>query len=239
MAMYSAREMLRRRIRLERKEKNLSQAELAKLVGVANASTIANWEGGVSSPDLDKLNRLAEIFDVRLEYLTGLNNSRHSLREDVVAMLKDVEFTAEDIKYKRMFDTCDETAQGAILANLQYYYDRMTGGAEMKEADSGDAIGEDSMHLFLCETDKDYNLMKEKRAELRILKRKSNKSFNEITNYLWKTGYGSELCVFYVISAFGYGIVPRVPSRKLFNDIKAFLNDTYIIVANATMNTNS
>ena len=53
-----------------RKNKHLTQAELAKLVGVSN-KTISKWETGETVPDLDKCKILAEIFEVSLDDLAN------------------------------------------------------------------------------------------------------------------------------------------------------------------------
>ena len=54
-----------------RTRKNLSQGELADALDVSRQS-ISKWETGASVPELDKLIRLSEIFDVSLdELITG------------------------------------------------------------------------------------------------------------------------------------------------------------------------
>ena len=51
-----------------RKEKGLSQEELANRLEVTR-QTVSKWELGDSTPDLDKLVMLAEIFEVSLDEL--------------------------------------------------------------------------------------------------------------------------------------------------------------------------
>ncbi len=51
-----------------RKEKNLSQAELADALNVSRQS-VSLWENGSTSPALDKLQFLAEFYDVTLDEL--------------------------------------------------------------------------------------------------------------------------------------------------------------------------
>ena len=58
------------RIRELRKEKGLSQIELAKNVGVGK-SVISLWELNECEPTLSKLIALADFFDVTLDYLAG------------------------------------------------------------------------------------------------------------------------------------------------------------------------
>ena len=53
-----------------RKQKNLTQEALAEKIGVAR-QTIAKWETGESTPDLDLAGRLANMLDVALDDLVN------------------------------------------------------------------------------------------------------------------------------------------------------------------------
>ena len=55
--------MIGKNLQKLRKQKKLTQEELADLVGVAR-QTIAKWETEESSPDLDMAGRLASALDV-------------------------------------------------------------------------------------------------------------------------------------------------------------------------------
>lgn len=63
------------RIQLLRKETGLTQAELGKLVGVSDAS-INKYEKGNMIPKIDKIEKMADIFHVSIDYLTGKSDSR-------------------------------------------------------------------------------------------------------------------------------------------------------------------
>lgn len=56
------------RIRECRKQKNLSQAELAEVIGVSD-NTISNMETGSNNIKLENIEKLAEFFKVSLDYL--------------------------------------------------------------------------------------------------------------------------------------------------------------------------
>jgi transcriptional regulator with XRE-family HTH domain len=60
---------LGKRIRLLRKEKRLSQTELAHLSDIPSQSKISSWESGICIPDVWEAQKLAQIFGVSLEYL--------------------------------------------------------------------------------------------------------------------------------------------------------------------------
>ena len=53
-----------------RQEKHLSQAELGRIIYVSGG-TISNYENGVHYPDVEKLFKLADYFEVSIDYLLG------------------------------------------------------------------------------------------------------------------------------------------------------------------------
>ena len=57
------------KIATARKNKNLSQAELAKQIAIS-PQAVGKWERGESMPDITTLNRLAEILGVDLNYFS-------------------------------------------------------------------------------------------------------------------------------------------------------------------------
>ncbi|MBO5103394.1 MAG: helix-turn-helix transcriptional regulator [Clostridia bacterium] len=61
---------LGRNIREFRKEKNWTQAELAKRLFISQ-DTISLWELNKSLPDLNSLLKLCDLFDVTPDYLLG------------------------------------------------------------------------------------------------------------------------------------------------------------------------
>ena len=62
--------VLGNRIRRLRKEAKLTQAQLGKLLD-CSGSTISLYEGGQRSPDTLMLVRLADVFEVSVDYLLG------------------------------------------------------------------------------------------------------------------------------------------------------------------------
>ena len=51
-----------------RKEKNITQEQLADYLGVSRQS-VSKWESDIAYPETDKLIRLSELFDCSLDYL--------------------------------------------------------------------------------------------------------------------------------------------------------------------------
>ena len=52
-----------------RKELNMSQVQLAKLLSVSRQA-VSKWENGLAVPDSTKLIQIAEVLDTDIEYLT-------------------------------------------------------------------------------------------------------------------------------------------------------------------------
>ena len=61
------------RLKELREEKGLTQSELAKALNYTQ-TTIARWEAGNRSPNLDCLTALAKFFDCTTDYLLGLTD---------------------------------------------------------------------------------------------------------------------------------------------------------------------
>lgn len=62
--------MLSEKIYALRRKSGLSQEQLAEKIGVSRQA-ISKWEGGLSTPELDKLKALSECFHVTLDELVG------------------------------------------------------------------------------------------------------------------------------------------------------------------------
>jgi len=67
------------RLRLLREEKELNQIELSKVFSLAN-STISQYEAGNRLPDAHTLEKLTSYFNVSVDYLLCLTNTRHERR---------------------------------------------------------------------------------------------------------------------------------------------------------------
>ena len=62
--------MFSERLRKLRRERNLTQTELANSLNVSNG-TIAMWETEKRQPDLNMVNKIASFFNVSVDYLMG------------------------------------------------------------------------------------------------------------------------------------------------------------------------
>ncbi len=60
---------------------NLTQVDLAQKVGISNV-TISRYLSGDRVPRLDVIARMASVFDVSIDYLLGLSNSKDNNPEN-------------------------------------------------------------------------------------------------------------------------------------------------------------
>lgn len=72
------------RIRDLRKENKLNQEDIAKLLSVS-ISSISQYEKNVSTPDIESLNKLANYFNVSMDYLFGRSNIRNPYTPEMLA----------------------------------------------------------------------------------------------------------------------------------------------------------
>ena len=66
--------MIADRVKKLREQKGLSQAELARLLGITRSSVNA-WEMGISVPSTQYIVDLAGVFDISTDYLLGVDSS--------------------------------------------------------------------------------------------------------------------------------------------------------------------
>lgn len=53
-----------------RKEKNLSQCQLAKIIGTSQAN-LSRWEKGIIEPSVIECWKIADYFEVSIDYICG------------------------------------------------------------------------------------------------------------------------------------------------------------------------
>lgn len=66
------------RIRELRQEKGWTLEYLACKLSVTN-QTVSNWEKGYTQPDIQSLIRLADVFQVTVDYLVGHEKTTHDI----------------------------------------------------------------------------------------------------------------------------------------------------------------
>jgi len=78
--------MLQENIRSFRKERGLTQEELAIRVNVVR-QTVSKWEKGLSVPDADMLQKIAEVLEVSVSQLLGREEEPEKDRNEVAEQL--------------------------------------------------------------------------------------------------------------------------------------------------------
>jgi len=81
--------MLKNRISYLRNEVGLTQLELANKINISRAS-LSHYEAGRRDPDTSTLEKLADFFNVSIDYLVGRTNSRQS--SEITYNLTETEF---------------------------------------------------------------------------------------------------------------------------------------------------
>lgn len=113
------------RIKQLRKQKKLSQAELASLIGVKN-NTVSTWERGTRKPDFDALDGLSRVFEVSFEYILGESNDSTPRRKPTQAELNELEESvlADEIyDMVKMYCRLDEKSQILIQKYIAVTYE--------------------------------------------------------------------------------------------------------------------
>lgn len=64
------------RLKFLREKNGYTQSELAEILHISNSS-VCNYEAGKNSPSIEMLIRVAEIFDVSIDYLIGYSNLKY------------------------------------------------------------------------------------------------------------------------------------------------------------------
>ena len=110
---------LKDRLKELRKERGQSAVNLATLTGKAE-STVRTWETGKSFPDADTLSKLADNFDVSVDWLLGRTTYRNQKHSDEYH-LKFIDLTYRrqiERLHKLFIDICDKYQRDDDISGL-------------------------------------------------------------------------------------------------------------------------
>lgn len=115
------------RLKELRKENNMTQNELAKMLDMAKG-TVAMWEMGKRNPGFEALEKMSEIFDRRVDYILGTSDDPASPKlsdadiEQLGRWQTEEDFSEVVMKYLRL----DERGKAAVEAiiNTEFSYCR-------------------------------------------------------------------------------------------------------------------
>lgn len=123
--------ILSENIKKFRNNKNIKQAELAKLLG-KSTSVIANWESGLNRPNVDSIAKMCEIFQIDANEMFGCNKIKPKQNNEGISLdkyAKQKGATPSQIEIIKMFlniepDKRDEVLNAfKILLNNKYEID--------------------------------------------------------------------------------------------------------------------
>ncbi len=83
------------RFKMLRKELDFSQIEIAKKLSI-NRTNISHYEQGRTIPDADTLSKIADIFNVSVDYLLGRTNVRE--QDNTIAAHHDGDWTESELE---------------------------------------------------------------------------------------------------------------------------------------------
>lgn len=111
--------MLQENLRAYRKEKGLSQEELAIRLHVVR-QTVSKWEKGLSVPDADALLRIAEIFEVPVDALLGAKPAQEAEPGEVALQLARIneQLAVKNRRARRVWKIVAAVLAGILLFSL-------------------------------------------------------------------------------------------------------------------------
>ena len=118
--------MFAERLKELRKEKGMTQIELAEALDVSKG-TVAMWETGRRRPSFDMLDRLSDVFDRRIDYILGTTDDplpASKPTEGEVKVMGNWIIQEEYEDVMRKFTLLDEFGQKAVSAVLRAEFAR-------------------------------------------------------------------------------------------------------------------
>ena len=114
------------RIKLLREENNLTQEQFGKIFGMVK-STVSLYESGKSNPDDETKKKIADYFDVSIDWLLGRTDERNTV-DKIIRNYKKQEVEIEELfdRYIIYFK-CKKLSwkdKNSILSFLQLLNDR-------------------------------------------------------------------------------------------------------------------
>ncbi len=85
------------RIRDLRDDLDLRQVDVANATGI-DQKTLSNYETGKTNPDSYSLIKLADFFQVTIDYLVGRSDSNFKTKADVLTKLDKIEKEMQELK---------------------------------------------------------------------------------------------------------------------------------------------
>ncbi len=85
------------RIRSLREDRDLRQIDVANATGI-DQKTLSNYETGKTNPDSYALIKLADFFEVTIDYLVGRTDNNFDKKCDIKKKIESIQKDLEDLK---------------------------------------------------------------------------------------------------------------------------------------------
>ena len=95
------------RLKERRKEKKMTQKQLADAVG-AKHNSVSDWENGKNKPDPDTIERICEALDISAAYLLPSNRGETANEIDILYVSMSSGNASTDDLRKRLHDLIDQ-----------------------------------------------------------------------------------------------------------------------------------
>lgn len=111
--------MLHENIKTFRKERGLTQEELAIRVNVVR-QTVSKWEKGLSVPDADMLQKIAEVLEVSVSQILGEEKELEKNRNEIAEQLSRIneQLAIKNRRAKRLWTIVGVILGGWILLHI-------------------------------------------------------------------------------------------------------------------------
>lgn len=201
------------RIKKCRDVKGMSQAALAEVMGLKNASIIGNWELGNSRPDADKICKLCDALGVSADYLLG------RIPEDNVIAGDANELT-------RRYLAMDSRGQAVVRAIVDMEYEHCNRETDMTdvEVETENCQRYQMDEKYIARKHPKYYEMVQEVDQLKELRKARGASMEGILYFVWSTKPTSRICLADIMAVF-YGV--RVPSPEFARLIRSYLENNY------------
>ncbi|MGG4145658.1 helix-turn-helix transcriptional regulator [Paenibacillus algorifonticola] len=110
--------ILGNKLRSLREERNWSKKYVADRLKLKNPSTYANWEYGLRDPDSDTLSKLADLYEVSVDYILGRSESKTG---NVLPDLQ-TEYVLKQLIEKYNIDISDSTKKMKLEQIIQLVF---------------------------------------------------------------------------------------------------------------------
>lgn len=116
------------------KEKGITAYRVGKDTNISQ-TTLSSWKKGISQPKLDKLQIIADYFNVSIEWLMGTSNIKEKTiisKENIVYVEKKEDFTDEERTIIKKYRCLPEAGKATVRVILDNQYDTFMNTEEQK-----------------------------------------------------------------------------------------------------------